>query len=47
MHELVTLGIDMDDVGSTLEDQGVTSFHESFQNVLGALDAKARQLEVR
>ncbi len=47
MHELVTLGIDMDDVGATLEDEGVTSFHESFQNVLGALDAKAHQLEVR
>jgi transaldolase len=47
MHDLVTLGIEMDDVGSTLEHDGVTSFHESFQDVLGALDAKARQLEVR
>jgi transaldolase len=47
MHDLVALGIDMDDVGSTLEHDGVTSFHESFQDVLGALDAKARQLEVR
>jgi transaldolase len=47
MHDLVALGIEMDDVGSTLEHDGVTSFHESFQDVLGALDAKARQLEVR
>ena len=47
MNQLVALGIDMDDVGSTLEDEGVTSFHESFQDVLGALDAKAHQLEAR
>jgi transaldolase len=47
MNQLVELGIDMDDVGSTLEDEGVTSFHESFQDVLGALDAKAHQLEAR
>jgi transaldolase len=47
MHELVALGIDMDDVGATLEAEGVTSFHESFRDVLGALDAKAHQLEVR
>jgi transaldolase len=47
MHELVALGIDMEHVGSTLEDEGVASFHESFQDVLGALDAKAHRLEVR
>ena len=44
MRRLAAVGIDMDDVGLTLEDQGVASFHESFQDVLGALDAKARQL---
>jgi transaldolase len=27
-----------------LEDQGTVSFHQSFQDVLGALDTKARQL---
>ena len=47
MRELAAVGIDMDDVGLTLEDEGVASFHESFQDVLGALDAKARQLDVR
>ena len=34
----------MDDVGLTLEDQGVASFHQSFQDVLAELDAKARKL---
>jgi transaldolase len=37
----------MDDVGRLLEDQGVASFHESFAHVLGALEAKARQLAPR
>ena len=36
------LGVDMDDVGLTLENQGIASFHESFRDVLAALDAKAR-----
>ncbi len=44
MRGLEATGIDMDDVGLTLEDQGVVSFHESFQDVLGVLDAKSRQL---
>ena len=35
------------DVGRTLEDEGVASFHDSFQDVLGALDTKARQLATR
>jgi transaldolase len=47
MHGLAAVGIDMDDVGLTLEDEGVVSFHESFQHVLGALDAKAHQLTNR
>jgi transaldolase len=47
MSQLVDVGIDMDDVGLTLEDQGVASFHESFQDVLGALDTKASQLAHR
>ena len=41
MRRLAALGVDMDDVGQTLENQGVASFHESFQDVLAALDAKA------
>ena len=38
------VGVDMDDVGLTLEEQGVASFHQSFQEVLAALDTKAAQL---
>jgi transaldolase len=37
----------MDDVGRTLEDQGVASFHQSFAHVLRALEHKARQLAPR
>jgi transaldolase len=47
MNELVAIGVDMEDVGLTLEDEGVRSFHESFQDVLRALEAKAHRLEVR
>lgn len=38
---LTTLGVDMDAVGSVLEDEGVSSFHESFQEVLKALEEQA------
>ena len=41
MHRLGALGIDMENVGQTLENQGVASFHKSFQDVLAALEAKA------
>jgi transaldolase len=44
MARLSELGIDMDDVGRTLEEQGVASFHESFAHVLAALEAKAGRL---
>lgn len=44
MEQLAGLGIDMDDVGCTLEEQGVASFHDSFAHVLGALKAKTGQL---
>lgn len=44
MRRLPTLGIDMADVGLTLETQGVASFHASFQEVLAALEAKAGHL---
>jgi transaldolase len=46
MRDLEAIGVDMDDVGLTLEDEGVASFHESFRHVLGALEAKADQLAV-
>ena len=41
MRRLAAVGIDMDDVGLTLEDQGVAGFHTSYQQVLAALAAKA------
>ena len=44
---LAEVGVDMDDVGRTLEDQGVASFHESFVHVLQALKAKAGELVPR
>jgi transaldolase len=47
MRRLAGVGIDMDDVGLTLEDNGVAGFHESFQHMLAGLAAKARQLSPR
>jgi len=47
MDRLAEVGVDMDDVGRTLEDQGVGSFHQSFAHVLQALETKARQLARR
>jgi transaldolase len=47
MDRLAEVGVDMDDVGRTLEDQGVAGFHQSFVHVLRALEGKARQLALR
>jgi transaldolase len=47
MDRLAEVGVDMDDVGRTLEDQGVAGFHQSFAHVLQALETKARQLARR
>jgi transaldolase len=44
MEQLAGEDVDMDDVGATLEEQGVASFHDSFAHVLGALAAKASRL---
>jgi transaldolase len=44
MRRLHALGIDMDDVGLRLEDQGVAGFHQSFEAVLDELDTKARTI---
>ena len=44
MHDLTTVGVDMDDVGHALEDQGVAGFHKSFADLLVTLDAKARRV---
>jgi transaldolase len=47
MHRLAAAGVDMDDVGLTLENQGVAAFHASYQQVLAALAAKAEHLSHR
>jgi len=47
MRGLAAARVDMDDIGLTLEDQGVAGFHNSFQQVLAALRAKAEQLSRR
>ena len=44
MRALTAAGIDMDDVGHTLEDQGIAAFHASFAHVLDTLRAKAHAL---
>jgi transaldolase len=44
LRSLAAVGIDMDDVGLALEEQGVAGFHASFQHVLAALAAKASEL---
>jgi transaldolase len=47
MDRLAEAGVDMDDVGRTLEDQGVAGFHQSFAHVLQTLETKTRQLAPR
>jgi transaldolase len=47
IDRLAEVGVDMDDVGRTLEDHGVAGFHQSFAHVLEALETKARQLAPR
>ncbi|BBY94598.1 transaldolase [Mycobacterium gallinarum] len=44
MDDLRTIGIDMDDVGRSLEEQGVDGFHQSFSELLVTLRNKAHQL---
>ena len=44
MDRLALAGVDMDDVGRTLEEHGVAGFGESFAHVLDTLDSKAHQL---
>ena len=41
LEQLAQVGVDMDDVGLTLEVQGVESFHQSFAHVLETLEARA------
>jgi len=41
---LAAIGVDLDDVAATLEREGVSSFQKSFDELIGALDAKAAEL---
>ena len=41
---LTAVGVDLDDVAAKLEREGVSSFQKSFDELLGALDAKAAEL---
>ena len=47
MQRLAAAGVDMDDVGLTLEDQGVAGFNASVHQVFAELRGKARQLSRR
>jgi transaldolase len=47
MDSLAAVGVDMDDVGNALEQQGVASFSSAFAQVLAVMNAKARQLAER
>jgi transaldolase len=44
MQDITSAGVDMDDVGQTLEDQGVGAFQKSFDHVLGTLAAQHQAL---
>ncbi len=41
---LTAVGVDLDDVAAKLEREGVSSFQKSFDELLGALEAKATEL---
>jgi transaldolase len=44
LQQLGEVGVDLDDVATVLEEQGVAAFAKSFDELLGALDAKAIEL---
>jgi len=41
---LTEVGVDLDDVGRTLEDEGVAAFSKSYDELLGVLEGKAAEL---
>ncbi|MCU1399683.1 MAG: tal, partial [Acidimicrobiales bacterium] len=43
-EQLAVVGVDTDDVGETLEREGVSSFQKSFDELIDALQAKATEL---
>jgi len=44
LDALAEVGVDLIDVGETLEEQGVAAFAKSFDELIGALDTKAAEL---
>jgi transaldolase len=44
LDSLGAVGVDLDDVGRVLEEQGVAAFAKSFDELIDALDAKAAEL---
>ena len=44
MDDLAKVGVDMTDVGRTLEEEGVASFSKSFDELMGTLGEKAAEL---
>jgi transaldolase len=44
LSAVTAVGVDLDDVGRVLEEQGVAAFAKSFDELLGALDTKAAEL---
>ena len=44
MQDLATVGVDMDEVGRTLEGRGVDGFHKSFAQLLNTLRDRAHEL---
>jgi transaldolase len=44
LDALAEVGVDLDDVGEVLEEQGVAAFAKSFDELIGALDSKAAEL---
>jgi transaldolase len=47
LAQLAALGIDMADVSRVLEEEGVASFSKSFNELIGALEAKAAELAAK
>jgi len=45
LSELTNLGVDFEDVGSVLEEEGITSFINSFENLIKNLSSKAASLQ--
>ena len=46
-QRLEALGIDMEDVGRVLEDEGVASFSKSFDELISALERKSAERDKR